>query len=264
MRSAIEERIVKPVEGHMRPPRADGLKVANIPRVSRPLSSGRGSPTWDEIGTLTAAPWFFRARPWEEKLGKYEEPMRQHYVSPPLPFDFAPSWKAAWDDGQLYLLIKVRDDVHKQGQLPPAMWKEDCVQIALIPRRQDFAYDLHSWDYIWGGYRGGEVEFGVALRNGGTDVHMWQKPDLGEAIDTASLIKAVASRRNEYTMYEVAVDWKLLQGFTPGPERSFGISLVVNDVDNVARISAEYGGGVTHAKRPSECAALRLVISAAD
>ena len=74
----------------------------------------------------------------------------------------------------------------------------------------------------------------------------------------ASMIGAKAARYHNRTVYEIQIAWELLEGFSPQPRHSLGISLLINDVDQGERRNAEYGSGVAHAKRPSEFAALRL------
>jgi len=140
------------------------------------------------------------------------------------------------------------------------MWKQDSIQIGLNPQRGNLELDVSSWDYIWGGYRRQETEFGISLHNDATDVYLWRTPPALAAGTTARhCINARAARHGHRTVYEASIDWSLLPGFQAKPERSVGIALVVNDVDQGSRRSAEYGSGIVHAKRPTEFAAIRLV-----
>ena len=168
--------------------------------------------------------------------------------------------QAAWDDHELYLRISVKDERHVQGQPTPAMWKEDSVRIALNPDRDTFLYDMHSWWYIWGGYRGCELEFGVSLDDDVTNLYVAVTPeDLPEDMKPESLIRATARRHKPYTVYEMAIDWRLVPGFKPARERSLGLWLVVNDADKGELVSAEYGNSVNRVKRPTGFSAIRLV-----
>lgn len=110
-----------------------------------------------------------------------------------------------------------------------------------------------------GGYHGEEVEFGIALHDGTTEVHVSRTQRSLAAAAVASFITAKAARRSDRTVYEVAVDWKLFPAFEPRTERSLGLSVVVNDIDQGDRRSAEYGTGVIIRKRPSDFTAIRLV-----
>lgn len=258
-RTAIEKRVIESVDAAYRRPRADALRVADIPRRDVRTVGDGATIDWDGVPFVDATEWVYRLRPAEAVPGRYEEPFEQHYVDPPAPDDQSMRWQATWDDEHLYIRLRVRDDMHVQNMPAPEMWKQDSVQIALNARRDLFAYDVGSWDYMWGGYRGNELEFGVSLRDGSTQLHVWQAPGTGAGRDPASRILARAARSGGETVYEVAVAWELVEGFDPSPERSVGICLVVNDVDDGERRSAEYGSGVPHAKRPAEFAAVRLV-----
>ena len=130
---------------------------------------------------------------------------------------------------------------------------------AIVPSVQGVWFE-DTQRYIRRGYHRNEAEFGISLHGDATDVHVWRSPPgLPAGADARSMIHAKAARHGGQTVYEAAVDWQLLPRFEPRPERSFGICIVVNDVDSGVRRSAEYGSGIAHAKRPTEFAALRLV-----
>lgn len=259
-RRAIEDVLVNEIGAAYRKPRADGLQVADVPRAAERTSSASGPGHPPRAGRINAVPWVFRIRPPDQKIGRSDEPMPQNYVDPPEKADLSIAWYCTWDDSRLYIDIVVSDDLHVQHQSAPTMWQEDSVQIAFNVERDNFEYDLSSWEYIWGGYHRNETEFGVSLHDDATETHVWRSPPaLPEGIDARSLIRADAAREGRQTVYMVSVDWRLLPGFEPKPERSLGICIVVNDVDRGTRRSAEYGSGVAHAKRPTEFAALRLV-----
>lgn len=255
-RRTIEDRVTRDVDAARREPRADGLLVADVPRAASPPALHAAADDWPGIPRVRAAPWFYRNRPENQPVGKYEEPMPQNLIDPPPPADLSITWQCAWDQDRLYVRLVVTDDRHEQAQPAAAMWKEDSVQIALNPARDNFAYDLSSWDYIWGGYRGRECEFGISLRGESTDVHVWHGPKPYE--DARSLVDAKAARHGSQTVYEAAVSWRLIPGFVGEARRSLGVCIVVNDAEHGRRRSAEYGSGVAHAKRPSEFAGLRL------
>jgi hypothetical protein len=260
-REDVEQRVTEQVGAAHRKPRADALRPADVPRAtSDAVKLSAEFPDWPGVPVVNAVPWSFRDRSSDSPVGKYDEPRVQHYVGPPAPDDHTVRWQAAWDDERLYVRIVSRDDRHEQGQPAEAMWKEDSVQIGINPDRDNFHYDLSSWDYIWGGYLGPELELGISLRGEDVQTHVWHAPDgLGEGIEPASLIEANARRVGDHTLYEAAIDWRLAPGFRPQVERSLGVCVVVNDSDNGRRRSAEYGDGIAQAKRPTEFAAIRLV-----
>jgi hypothetical protein len=257
-REQIEDHVTREANATYRKPRADGLRVADVPRVPGRVPLRAADADWDGIAHIDALPWVFHARPADQKLGRYDEPLVQNYIDPPMPDDQSMTWQAAWDDQRLYLRVVVKDQTHVQNQPPADMWKEDSLQIALTPNRDDFERKTTSWGYIWGGYRGNETEFGISLRDKAVQKHVWHSPKPLKDAKAEDLIEAAASRHGDRTVYEAAVQWRLLPGFEPKPRKSFGICLVINDVDQGERRSAEYGSGVIQAKRPTEFAALRL------
>ncbi len=253
-RARVEAQLTEGVGAAARPPCANALIVSDIPhaRIVRSKTGGI-----EEATPISGVPWIFRGPP--PPPAKYDEPMRAAYREPPQRRDHAVSWQAAWDETRLYLRIVVLDDRHRQDQNPPQMHKEDSVQIALSPHRHEYRGASHSWYFLMGGYHGDETAFGVSLRAGRAQTHVWRAPPTLGSTDPLRLIEADAARAGARTLYDIAVSWKLLPGFTPAPERSFGIAIVVNDVDDGPRCSAEYGGGVAGYKRPAEFTALRLV-----
>jgi hypothetical protein len=223
--------------------------------------------------SVAALPWVFRARPVDQKVGRYDEaPL--NYVDPPDPKDQSMACWAAWDEKHLYVRLIVTDDVHVQDRPADQMWQQDSVQVAFTPQRDHFEAGKASWDFLMGGYRGPEAEFGVSLRGDVTDLHVWKQqppspsrpdsrvskpPSQAPDADARSLLQAKVARHGTRTVYDIAADWRMVATFSPKPERSFGITIVVNDVDKDLRRSAEYGGGVVANKRPTEFAAFRLV-----
>jgi hypothetical protein len=103
-----------------------------------------------------------------------------------------------------------------------------------------------------------DARFVLALQEKGCRVFFRKTPAFQAPVDARSLVRAAAARHGTSTVYEAALDWRLVPGFLPGHERSFGIAVVVSDFDGKTRRTAEYGGGVLPRRRPSEFAALRL------
>ncbi len=262
-RSIIEGKVTERVEAVPYMPRVDGLLVADVPKVRTPPQLKADKESWPDAGPLDAAPWVFLDHTENHKVGKYEDPVVQrHYVmhQPPVRDDLSVDAQATWDNENLYLRIKVKDERHVQNQPPQTMWKEDSVRVALTPQRDNFLYDVHSWTYIWGGYRGCELEFGVALNDAKTQIHVETVPkNLSADLKPGALIRATARRHPQHTVYEMSIDWRLVPDFKPASEKSLGLWLVVNDADKGERVSAEYGSAVNRVKRPTGFSAIRLV-----
>lgn len=261
-RSRIENTVTERVQAVPYPPRVDGLLVADALRVTAPPAIKASASPWPRAGSLDAAPWYFLDRSKPIEPGKYDDPVVQHRMimaTPPVFDDLSIEGQLAWDDAHLYVRVDVRDERHVQNQHDEAMLKEDSIRLALTPDRDNFLYDVHSWTYIWGGYRGVELEMVVALCGGETKLHIEHRPEgLSADLDARSLIRAVVRRHHPHTVYELAIDWRLLPGFTPSPERSIGFWLTVNDIDKDDLVSAEYGSAINRVKRPTGFSAIRL------
>jgi len=261
-RSRIESRVTERVNAVAYPPRVDGLLVADAFRVEAAPAMDAGAAPWPGAGTLDAAPWTWLDRSAPVKAGKYDDPVEQHRMImsiPPVFDDLSIEAQAAWDEQCLYLRVDARDERHVHGGPGSAMWKADSIRLALTPDRDNFLYDVHSWTYIWGGYRGCELEIGVSLGADGTLLHIEQVPEgLAAELEPRSLIRAVARRHHPHTVYVLAIDWRLLPGFAPRAEKSVGFWLTVNDSDQGELVSAEYGSAINRVKRPTGFSAVRL------
>lgn len=252
-RTDIEAQMAEKVGAQERRPRADGLRVADIPRVSARRVN------WDSIPEFDTAPWLYEERPENPKRGNYDDPHKYFYIDPPDPADHQVRGQAAWSDTHLLLRLTVTDDDHRQGHSGEALKRGDAVRVLLVPDRTNYKYDEHSWLYIWGGYHGTELDFTVGLAPNGVRVHVAETPEGLEKDAAREQIDADVTRRGPTTRYTLAIPWSLLPAFTPGPETSLGITLNVSDDDGGTLKVAEYGSGLTYGKRPSDCAALRLV-----
>jgi hypothetical protein len=257
--STAEGLITEKVGAAYRMPRAAGVRATPIPALPRTEEAFTFDVPWPTIASITTCEWVYRDRSPDTQPGKYDEPLIQYYMDPPAPEDHHIAWQAAWTPDALHLRIEVADDVHRQDRAPQDIWEQDSVQIALNEHRDDILYDVHSWTYIWGGYRGTEIEFGLGLKADQTLKHVWHVPEGLSGEEAMRRIQGRVQRAGDKTVYEAVVPWSVLPGFQPEEEKSVGIGLVVNEVDeDDRRVSAEYGSGIVRAKRPGDFAAVRL------
>ena len=254
-RTEIESIVTEDVSAAIRPVRINALVVPWIPRKTVDIESERD---WQAVPVIDDLEWIFRDRSPDNKPGKYEEILQEWIIPSPAPADCSITWKAAWDDDNLYVHVEVRDDQHVQNNAAADMWSQDGVQIAIDTDRADFTMPRRSWDYNWGHVDSGEIELGVGLRGTETMVYVWHAHAERTAEEIRSAMTARATRRDDRTVYSVAIPWDALAPFKPEPQRSLGISLVVNEVDDGHRVSAEYGSGVIQSKRATEFTAVRL------
>jgi hypothetical protein len=260
-RRAIEERVTQTISAVPHLPQANALRVTDVAQSDRPIDLQASEQDWPGIAPITTLPWVFHNQPEETRKQRYDDPGDEHLVATPAPADQSMSWQCTWDSQRLYLRVVVRDDMHHQGQRADQMWKDDSVQIALNPRRGLYDSRGPSFEYLMGGYRGDEIEFGLSLHDDKPELHVWRVPRSFKGTDMRSLIRSAVARHGDRTIYEAAVDWKLLTGFVPQPEHSLGVCLVVNDVDQGERRIADYGSGLISHKHSPDFAAIRLTQS---
>lgn len=261
-RSNVERQVTEMIEAIPYPPRVDGLLVSGAVRAQSPPKLDAGPTPWAGGGFLEAAPWVFMDRATKPEIGKYQDPVAQHRTImsvPPVFDDQSMECQASWDDRYLYLRVNVRDERHVQESTGPGMWQQDSIRVALTPQRDNFLYDVHSWTYIWGGYRGCELEFGVALKGDKAELHVEKTPEgLPSDVTPATGIRVAAARHRSHTIYEAAIDWRLIPDFEPKAEKSVGFWLSVNDTDKGELVTAEYGSSINRVKRPTGFSAIRL------
>lgn len=254
-RRRIEAALTEQISTLPRSPRADALRVADVPFVAQTADT----MAWAAVPDIRATTWVYHLPPPFDQRGRYDEPIPYRFLVPPLADDHAVRWQAAWDEQRLVMRVVVTDDEHMEPPAADALNQGDYLLVALAPQRAVFDYEAHSWLWIWGRYAGPEIEVGFGLRGGETLVGVSHVPKGLDKDQVATRIRAHAFRQGTETVYEVALEWRLLPGFVPQAERSLGISLVVGEADRSGRRFAEYGGGTQHGKRPTEFAAIRLV-----
>jgi len=139
--------------------------------------------------------------------------------------------QAAWDDANLYLAVKVRDNV-LCSQGGGEMWRKDSVQVG------------------FGSASGYGPEYGLTLIDGSPDVFRWSA---GEAKDSVDAVKMKAWRKGDITFYDVAFPWTAI--WAARPEGSFKMNVIVNDCDGAERLGwVELTPGIGKSKDPSKFA----------
>jgi hypothetical protein len=261
-RQKVEQRITRQVQAEPYPSRVEPLLVADVPRTYADPELDAALDDWDDAGPLDAASWVFLDWKKEVKVGRYDDPVARHrrvMDVPPFRDELWVSAQSKWNEHKLYLRVRVKDETHFQHHAGSDMWDEDSLRIVLTPERDNFLYDVHSWTYIWGGLRGCELDIGLALTDNEPVLHVNAHADAVDQSDVKSGVDFAVRRHHPYTIYEAAIDWDLIPGFEPLPEKSVGIWLVVHDAEADDRQSAEYGSGVNRVNRPTGFSAIRLV-----
>jgi acetyl esterase/lipase len=145
----------------------------------------------------------------------------------------------SWDVNNLYLAVEVTDDKHAQNADDSAIWSGDSVQLAIGIANPDGSvpFEYH--------------ELGVAMNDDGhLSKWRWLAPS-GFNADGSVAVDQAISRKNQKTIYEMAIPWNELTQDTKlvkqGMKMKF--SLLVNDNDGDGREGwLEYNSGIGSSK----------------
>lgn len=164
----------------------------DVPRAGRaPALDGRAEPLWDAAAV---------------------HPLRRLVVQrdrPPAPGDFSASFRALWDDDNLYLLIEVRDDVLVDTD--PRSYHNDGVEVFLdLSNSKAAAYgDGHFQLRAIRGREGVEAERGVLDRSSGAGpgIRAGQaETEGGYAVEMALAWEALGGRGGSFLGLDVHVN----------------------------------------------------------
>jgi LCP family protein required for cell wall assembly len=144
--------------------------------------------------------------------------------------DVSGSWNIAWDEGYLYVAVKVKDDVFVQDAVGETLYKGDSIEL---------------WISLDPGSRGPQLterEFQIGLSPGdlaknitGPEAYLWMPDQYKSPINDALI--AARLTENGYGI-EIAVPWTALR-ITPFAGEGFGFTLAVNDNDTVNTAAQE-------------------------
>jgi len=234
--SLLELALAQPVTGRNGRP----LTVALAPREGKPVELSL--PT-----ALTPAPTRSgiavdgRADDWQDAPALVLKDRSD--VLPPDeagwhgPDDLSVRVSLGWDEENLYLLVRVTDDVHHTPNASQ-FWKSDALQIGL-----DVMNDASDVP----GYGDDDREYGAMVDASGT--RAYQTHPQGEP--RFRVVGARIEERKE-TLYELALPWSGL-GRAPRAGMVFSLNLTVNDNDG-AGMNYWMGltPGIVEGKRPSQ------------
>ncbi len=196
---------------------AGGFAVAK--RVNQPVAiDGSVEPFWNNcppetINTVAAALRFGgdKTRPWQG------------------PEDLSATWRAAWDDTYLYLLIDVTDDVFSAPHVDGAIWNQDGLQFLFDPTRTQTE-------------KAGKYDYSVGLGKG-KDPQAWcnltAHPSVPEG-NASSAFKVSITNWPEGGKggkhYKLAIPWTHLAPFKPLSGANLGMGLIINEDDGDRRV----------------------------
>jgi len=121
------------------------------------------------------------------------------------------------DDNYLYFACKVRDDVHKNDEIPGKIWAGDSIQLGLANQDTPFNYT--------------EINFGLSTIAGKVGYETLG-PDAGKPLEG---LKFATKGGNGELTYEIAIPLSSLKGIQISPGSVIRCAFIVNDVDDTAR-----------------------------
>jgi hypothetical protein len=142
----------------------------------------------------------------------------------------------AWDDDNLYLLVRVVDDAHVPDQSPD-LRDGDSLRVAI-----DIENDASSQS----GYDANDVEYGIALDQKKTRIVRTQPRGANDSL------RAVGKRSGGSTVYEMAFPWPPL-GRAPRSGLVFSLDFAAIENDGSGRkYSLVLSPGIAGNRRPGQ------------
>lgn len=171
--------------------------------------------------------------------------------------DCSAQFGCMWDDGRLYVALRVHDDVFLQTKAGTAVWGQDSVQIGLDPAPEEKA----DYNPLVGAFGKRLYEYGLSLTQGGPQVWRWCSGDPErlppEAAETDARLSV--ARDGPEVVYEAELPWRSLGVESAESGRTMGLALAVNDDDGEGRKAILWFDGIVHSKDPSLYGRLTLV-----
>ncbi|MBI9045975.1 MAG: hypothetical protein JEZ06_15895 [Anaerolineaceae bacterium] len=137
--------------------------------------------------------------------------------------DLGATFRIGWDENNLYIAVKVSDDLYVQNSTGYNMWLGDHIELLLDTNREGDYYssELTSDDYQIG------LSPGYLSTNGLKEAMLWfPRAYMG----VKSTVNIASSGGNGLYRLETAIPWNVL-GITPSENTRFGFALSVSDND---------------------------------
>jgi hypothetical protein len=138
--------------------------------------------------------------------------------------DLDASFHVGWDNNNLYIAVKVRDDKYVQNASGENIFKGDSIEILFDSKLQDdFYYNKLSPDDFQLGINPGRPD-----TDGTKEAYLWFPNNIAGARSGVQ----IASRQEEGVYrVEMAIPWSVFE-ITPAAGRHYGFALSVSDNDN--------------------------------
>jgi len=163
--------------------------------------------------------------------------------------DLSVEFATQWDENNLYLWVKVKDDIFCQPFTGSQGYKGDSVQIALAPNNSSESGDQDYSELTLMLNSGGKAE--VYQSHGLPNPLALAAMKIGTMRDWKVIVKR--DKTSQETLYEAAIPFLVLgPGFKPELGKSIGFSLLVNDNDGHGRRGwMQWSGGIGKHKAPN-------------
>lgn len=178
------------------------------------------------------------------------------------PQDLSAAIAYAWDDENLYVLVDVADDVHRQGREAGTTWAEDSVQLAfdIKPSREQNTNLLAEKNERT------NSEWTLAFTSRGPEVYLsiapGKSPLAENSVITAEGVKLEGGPDKGRTLYKFTLPWKALDpaGLRQGGQ--IGLAAAINDSDREGepndRRALRLFEGILKSKNPAEFGSAQL------
>lgn len=139
--------------------------------------------------------------------------------------DLAASFKIGWDATNLYLGVKVRDDIYVQNASGENLFKGDSIEILLDTNvAADYYVTRLSPDDFQLGISSGRPDV-----NGAREAYLWLPANIAGSRSQVKIV-SLRSQSEGITRIEAAIPWSLF-GVTPKAGMHFGFVLSASDND---------------------------------
>jgi hypothetical protein len=140
--------------------------------------------------------------------------------------DLSASFHIGWDNDNLYLAVKVRDDVYVQNAAGENLFKGDSLELLLDTKLQE--------DIFYGQLSADDFQLGISPGrpdpNGTREAYLWFPANIAGG---RSSVKIGSRLESGVYRVEAAIPWTVLET-TPAANKRFGFVLSVSDNDNPA------------------------------
>ncbi|WP_334074433.1 sugar-binding protein [Paenibacillus sp. A14] len=158
-----------------------------------------------------------------------------------------------WDDGNLYLAVEVKDNIHKSSEDAPNLWKNDSLQVAFDPLRDSTA-----------SYNNDDMEWGFARHDDGrhlANIFFSRSPNPNGNVSDGLPYRITRDEAAKTTYYETALPASMIHHLALAEGTEIGYNLAVNDADyQMGRDNfIQWTKGLADGKNPGAYDAFTLV-----